>query len=162
MAWQALLFMAASGYRALSLAQEGREAKALHDARADMYDLDATAEREAGHLRARKVRDAGEGARSDARGGYAASNIEVDTGTALKVDQEIAALSEQDALTEILYGEKRAQAADRSAAYERAAGVQAKKAGKRNAFGSLLGAGAELGSGWLGGGGKTTSRMVGS
>lgn len=153
--WPQLLFMAATAYRAGSLVQEGRDAKKLHDSRADMYDLDAVAEREAGHLRGRKIRKAGVGARSDARAGYAAANIEVDTGTALKVDQEIAATSEEDALTEILYGEKRAQAAERSAAYERAAGAQAKKAGKRNAFGSILGAGAQLGGNWLGGGGAS-------
>lgn len=128
--------------------QEGREGKAYHDWMGEQAAADAYAEREAGKVRAGKVRKAGKAAGSEARAGYAASGVDVNSGTAERVQDEITRLSEEEALQQILYGERKAQRFSIEAGNQYAAGRRARAAGYRNAIGSFLGGGSRPQPGW--------------
>jgi hypothetical protein len=127
-----------------SIRREGWETLLLHQERGRMAGLDATAEREAAGMRAHKIRGSVGDVQSAARAGFARAGVDVTRGTPATVEKEIASLAEEDALTEILYGMKRAEALDREAEFEMRAGVTAQKQASRRATGSLLSGGAKM------------------
>ena len=110
---------------------------------ADQAEEDAQAEREGGALRAAKIKRQGAAQRSQAISDLAAAGVNVGEGTALKIDQEIAARTNEDAMQEILYGSKRGQRFEDEARFRR-------RAGNYGAASSLLSSGAQVGRGWNG------------
>jgi hypothetical protein len=153
--WPVIALMAAATvYKAASANKEGKEGQRLHNARADMALLDAVGEREAAAVRAFSIRRLTADARSGARAGFAAAGVEVDRGTAEFVDRAVIQEFEYAAGMELLMGERRAQHFEQEAEFETLSGESARRAGRRNAFGSLLGGAAQIaGTAW--GGGKT-------
>lgn len=142
-----LLSMAASRKAAKGAQQAGEDQSTAYLATAQMNDADAVDALAASFIKAAKIRRAGEQAMSTARTAYAASGVEVDTGTALNVTSGIAGDAEEDAVWTILNGESSAAHLRRQAAVNRIAAVNARKAGRINSqaatlggIGSLLGA----------------------
>lgn len=143
------IFLAgATAYNALGTLQAGADEQTMYNLRAGQSEADAKAEREAAALRAYKVRRAGKVQQSEARAGFSASGVVADAGSAEVVHTAIARLSEEDALNEILYGERRAAADQQQAEFERMSGRNAKKASQRKAIGSILSSGSMLAGGW--------------
>lgn len=97
------MFLIASGVQAGGQIAGGFETKRLADWEASQLEADAA-------VRAAKIRKAGKLTQGTARSGYAASGVDVGTGTPAEVDRIIARNVEQDALTELLYGKRRADA----------------------------------------------------
>lgn len=85
------------------------------------------------------------------RTGFAAGNIDVNTGSAGQVQNDAAALGELDALTIINNAEREAYGYRVQAMDQRQQGKLAKWQGKTGAFGSILG-GAEKGATFAAGG----------
>jgi hypothetical protein len=85
------------------------------------------------------IREMGRKARGEATAAYAASGVDVNSETAMQVDQEIAALSERDAEYALLTGERAEAAGNRSRDFRKYQGQQAKGSGIIGAVGSLLG-----------------------
>jgi len=145
-----LWLMAASmAFSAVQSMNKGDQEQDFHRFQADQAEADATAEREAGEVRASKVRRAGKSAQSEAVAALAASGVEVTAGTPVKIQTQIARNAEEDALNEILYGDRKGRRLDQNAAMERAAGSRAASAGYMGAVSSVLAGGAKMaGDGW--------------
>ncbi|HAD5968614.1 TPA_asm: hypothetical protein G1Q02_17495 [Salmonella enterica subsp. enterica serovar Typhimurium] len=131
--------------------QAGEDQSTAYLATAQMNDADAVDALAASYIKAAKIRRAGEQAMSTARTAYAASGVEVDTGTALNVTSGIAGDAEEDAVWTILNGESTAAHLRRQAAVNRIAAVNARKAGHINSqaatlggIGSLLGGASQI------------------
>jgi hypothetical protein len=89
-------------------------------------------------VRAGKVRKAGRLVTSQARAAYGASGVEVDHGTPATVQGSIRRNVEEDALTELLTGKRRATVLRTQGAGDRLAGENAERAGYMGAATSLL------------------------
>lgn len=90
-------------------------------------------------VHAKLIREMGKKARGEATAAYAASGVDVNSETAMQVDQEIAAASERDAEYALLTGQRAEAAGNRSRDFRKYQGQQAKGSGIIGAVGSLLG-----------------------
>ena len=133
-----------------------------YNAQADAAELDArravldarTAEDEA-YVNAAHTRIAGLDVQSAARASYGQSGVDVNTGTALDVQKDIGRRAEEDALNQILVGERQRVRLEQEAAGSRmeAAGLReaasnASTGGILGAVGSLISGGADAYSKW--------------
>src|SRR3546814_8701174 len=75
---------------------------------ADQAEVDARAEQGAAQVEAERIRREGKAQRAKAVAAAAASGVDVNSPTALKIDQEITANAEEDAMLTILNGGDRA------------------------------------------------------
>ncbi|WP_079792067.1 hypothetical protein [Salmonella enterica] len=143
----AALSLLSSHQAAKGAEQAGEDQSTSYLASAQMNDADAVDALAASFIKAAKIRRAGEQAMSTARTAYAASGVEVDTGTALNVTSGIAGDAEEDAVWTILNGESTAAHLRRQATVNRIAAVNARKAGHINSQAATLGGiGSLLGS----------------
>lgn len=142
------LMVASTAVKTVGALNEGEQQKDYHNFLAAQAEADSQAEKEAGQVRARKVRQAGRAQRSEASAALAASGVEVGAGTALTIDQKIVRNTEEDALQEILTGERKGQRLIQQSQIERSAADRASAAGMRGALGSVLAGGAEIAKGW--------------
>jgi hypothetical protein len=130
----------ASGFfQGLGSIMQGRQQRDNYDARATQDDLDASYERSDAAVRATKTRKAGAIVQSGARAGFAASGVDVTRGTPLAVGQYIGRNVEEDALTQLLTGERRATALEKEATGLRGAARNASTTSLLSAWSSLLG-----------------------
>jgi len=143
-----MLLIGATAIQATGAIQRGNEEKKFGEFQAQQAEADAKAEREAGQLRADKIRKAGKSQQSEARASYAASSIDVSRGSPEVIADEIEESAESDALNEILYGNRKGARLEQDAAVSRKAGGMAQMAGRRAAFGSVLSSGSEISKGW--------------
>jgi len=116
---------------------------------------DAKAEKGAAEVEAERIRKAGKQQRAEAIAALAASGVDVNSGTALKIDQRIARDSEEDAVLTLTGGSDRALRLEAEAQGSRQAASRAQAAGYVSAAGNLLQGGYKLANGWkkAGGGG---------
>jgi len=142
------LMVASTAVQAVGAINEGEERQQMYDYQAAQSEADAQVERELGEVRAAKVRRIGRSTQSEARAALAASGVEVNAGTAVRIDTELARRYEEDAGQEILAGMRRGERQDSQAGLYRRAGENASAAGYSSAFGSVLAGGAEIGKGW--------------
>lgn len=144
-----MMLIASAAMSATSAISEGKQKKDYANFQANQANADAQAEREQGVVEAGKIRKQGKYTSAEATSSLAASGVEVGAGTALKIDQQIARNTEEDALQQILFGTRKGARLDQEATGLRAAGKNAQRAGFMKATGSLLSAGASLSSpGW--------------
>lgn len=143
-----MFMLAASAFKAVSAIQEGKQQQAFYNYQSEQQAADANAEREAGQVRAEKARKAGRYQQSEARASLAASGVEVSAGTPEKIQTAITRTTEEDALQEILYGNRKGTRLDQESALSREAGKRAVTTSQRSAFGSLLAGGAAVKGGW--------------
>jgi hypothetical protein len=123
--------------------KQGRAQKKAAEIDAQQLDTRAVQEREAALQEAQSIRKAGRRTQGAARAQMAASGIDVNSGSAVDIDQEIAATSEQDARMTLLTGKRRADASNFAADQSRARGKNARTA-------SVLGAVSTGLQGWKG------------
>jgi len=102
-------------------------------ARGRALRTDAESELVVGNTRAKRIRRAGEQELGSARAQAAASGVKLTSGSVLEVEREIVRNVEQDALSAILTGQRRADSLLQSAKYE-------ERAGRMAAFNSFFGA----------------------
>lgn len=157
----ALLAMAA-GSTAVSLYGQDTQAKqAEADAnfQADQAEADAKAAQAEATLEAERIRKQGKQQRAQATAAAAASGVDVQSPTAIKIDDTITRNAEEDAVLTILQGSDRAARMGQQATADRIAGKNARTAGRVNQASTLLSAaatyGTNSGKGWkrAGGGG---------
>lgn len=155
----ALLASAAVG-TATTLYGEDTQAKqteANAKFQANQAEADARAEQGAAQVEAERIRKAGKAQRSQAVAAAAASGVDVNSPTALKIDEEITANAEEDAVLTILGGGDRAKRLGQQASADRIAGRNARTAGRVNQASTLLSAvgtyGTNNGKGWKRAGG---------
>lgn len=159
-----MMMAISTGFQVISAISQGNQKQQQYEAQAQQLDYqnrqaaaDAQAEREAGQVRADKVRKAGKLTQSKARAALAASGVAVGAGTPVKIAQEIFQNAESDAQQELLSGNYAGARGDAtatgyaiSAANSRTSGENARTNGYLRAGGSLLSAGSSLASGWTG------------
>lgn len=145
-----MMMMISTGFQVFSAISQGRQQGDQADWQAKQAEADAQASREAGEVRADKVRKAGKLTQSKARTALAGSGVQVGAGTAVKIAQDIYQNAESDAQSELLSGIYGGQVKDSEAAGMRIAGDNARTAGYMRAGGSLLSAGSSLAKGWTG------------
>lgn len=138
---------------AYSKIQQGKGEKQFADYQAKQEDADAKAEMGAAQVEAQRIRDQGKRARSAARAGLAASGVDVDSGSAIKIDQQVANDAEYDAQLTLLGGADRQARGNASAINTRNKGSEARTAGYVGAFTDLASAGSSMAGGW-----KTASK----
>lgn len=127
---------------------QGETQKNYQNYLAAQADADAKAEVGAATVEAERIRKAGKKQRSEAIAALAASGVDVNSSTALKIDQEIARGAEEDAFLTIAGGNDRSARLNAEAGGARTAASNARTAGYVNAANSLLVAGSNSGRGW--------------
>ena len=129
--------IAATAFQAVSSVSKGNQEKQYYDTKAaeqervagvearnaqfqaDQAQADAAAERGAATVKADKVRKQGRQQQSEARAALAAAGVEVGAGTPVKIGATIGRNAEEDALNEILYGDRTAAKLEQQAAMDR-------------------------------------------
>lgn len=111
------------------------------DAQAKLADQQAREEADAARAQAEAIRSADKYKRGQARAALAASGVQVDQGTAVQIDQNIAQNTEQDAFSTLLTGQRRANASQNEASAYRSQASGDLVAGALNGTNSLLSSG---------------------
>lgn len=127
---------------------QGQTQKNYNNYLAAQAEADARAEQSAARVEAERIRKAGKQQKSEAIAALAASGVDVTSGTALKIDQEIGRASSEDAFLTLAGGRDRAARLNAEAQGSRMAGSRAQTAGYLNATNTLLVAGTNSGKGW--------------
>lgn len=108
--------------------KQGQANRAAGDAEAQQLERRAAQERDAALQEADKIRRDAKRTQGAARAQLAASGVNVNSGTALTIDDEISADSERDAHMTLLTGKRRSDASTFAASQSRARGSNAMKA----------------------------------
>lgn len=123
---------------------------------ADQAAADAAAEKGAAQIEAERIRKAGKAQRAQAVAAAAASGVDVNSPTALKIDENINASAEEDAVLTILGGSDRAKRLNQQGDADRIGASSARSAGRVNQASTLLSSAATFtnnGKGWKRAGG---------
>lgn len=142
------LVAGATAYSAYSSIQSGKQASLNADAQSDQAKLDADTAASAAVVQADRIRRLARNQNSEANAALAASGVEVGTGTALNINEEITKNAEEDAALTVFNGRNQASRLNTEASNYKLAGSQAKSAGYSQAIGSVLSSGAQAGMAW--------------
>lgn len=134
-----MLIAGSTAVSALGNLQQGSQANKFYGYKANQAEADAEAERQMGEVRAGKVRKAGALVQSEVRAGYAGSGIDVSSGTPTAVGEKVGRNIEEDALTELLTGQRRGRVLQAEAQGYRASGANAMNSARIGAVTSILG-----------------------
>ena len=137
MAAAAIASAAASGY---SQYQQGKSQQRWGEYQANQAQADANAERSLAQVEADRIREAARKQRGVAKASLAASGIDVNEGISTKIDKEIVAGGEHDAMLAIFGGVDAQKRGYAQASALRSQGKQAAQAGRYGLGTSLLGA----------------------
>lgn len=127
----------AGGY---SQYQQGQSQKKWGDYQANQAQADANAERSLAQVEADRIRDAARKQRGVAKASLSASGLDVNDGISAKIDKEIVAGGEHDAMLAIFGGADAQKRGYAQAGALRSQGRQAATAGRIGLGTSLLGA----------------------
>ena len=105
---------------------------------ADQAEADARAEAGAAQVEADRIRKASKLQRAQAVAAAAASGIDVNSPTALKIDSEIVANAEEDATLTMLQGSDRSKRLNQQASADRIGASATRSAGRVNQASTLL------------------------
>lgn len=117
---------------------QGGQQRRYYNYQADQSSADAEAERQLGVVRGEKVRKAGRLQQSEVTAGFGGSGIDVGSGSAIAVRGALQRNIEEDALTQLLTGQRRGRVLDATAQGQRSAGENAMSGGYMSAARSLL------------------------
>ncbi len=130
---------------------QAKQAEANANFAADQAAADAKAAQGEAQIEADRIRKAGKQQRAKAVAAAAASGVDVNSASAIRIDQEIVQNSEEDAVLTMLQGTDRAARLNQQGQADRIGGANARTAG-RVAMGSTLlsavGSAASYGGGW--------------
>ncbi|KDE91036.1 hypothetical protein D7Y57_05170 [Stenotrophomonas maltophilia] len=135
---------------------QGEQQSKYNNYLAAQAEADSRAERGAAQVEAERILKASKRQRSEAVAALAASGVDVNSSTALKIDEEISRGAAEDAFLTLTGGNDRAARLNAEAAGARYAGQQARTSGYINAGTSLLSSGSSIARGW-----KRTSSLSG-
>lgn len=129
---------------------QGRAANINAQTEGDQLDWQASNSEADGQMQARRIRRAGAAARGETLAAVAASGVKVGEGSALDAERQVMEDYATDEYMAILNGKLRGAGLRLSANNARRAGRDAARAGKINAFTSLMASGASgaRASGW--------------
>lgn len=130
---------------------QAKQAEANAKFGAAQAEADARAAQGEAQIEADRIRKAGKAQQAQAVAAAAASGVDVNSPTALKLDEEIGKSAEEDAVLTILGGGDRASRMRQQAAADRIAGSNARTAGRVNQASTLLSSAAVMtnyGKGW--------------
>lgn len=122
---------------------QGRAQRQAANAQARAEEMQAAQQLQAARDEALRIRKTGQRAAGAARAALAGAGIDVNSGTALTIEDDITTGAESDAFNTLLTGERRSTALRNSAAMSRASGRQAM-------FSSVLGSATTGLQGWKG------------
>lgn len=146
----ATMMMAIStGFQVISAISQGQQQSDQAEYQSRQAAADAQASREAGEVRADKVRKAGKATQSAARAALAGSGVEVGAGTPVKIVQDIGRNAESDAQSELLSGIYGGQRLDSESVGYKIAGDNARTNSYMRAGGSLLSGAASIKDNWI-------------
>jgi len=120
-----MMMAISTGVSVVGQLQQGQANKAAANAEARQQEIAAAQERDAAMVEAARIRKAGDRASGAARAQLAASGIDVGSGTAVVIDEEITRGANTDAEYTLLTGQRRGGALDYSASQSRARGRNA-------------------------------------
>lgn len=139
----ALLIAGAAGYSAYAQNQAGKQQQKLANRNADNLDAAATDAVARGEEDALSIRTRGRGIRGAQRAKLAGSGVDVGSGTAVDLQNETTAMTQQDEAKIRKNAFREAWGIRTQASYGREAGSYARQAGTNNAIGTVLGGGGE-------------------
>ena len=146
-----MIALAGSVVSAGTQISQGNQARKMGDFQQRQAQADAQAEREAGVVLANQRRKQGERAQSAARASMAGSGVDTGSGTPVRLEAEIVRNAEEEALNEILYGNRKGARLEQEGEIAQLAGKNRQTSGYMGAAGSLLSGGAQLARGWRAG-----------
>jgi len=120
-----MMMALSTGVSVVGQLAQGQAAKQAANAEARNAENLAAQTRDAAQQEAARIRKAGDRTRGAARAQLAASGIDVNSGTAVTIDGDIAAGSELDAYNTLLTGDRKSTSLQDSAAIARARGKNA-------------------------------------
>jgi hypothetical protein len=120
-----MMMAISTGVSVVGQLQQGQAQRKAANAEARQQEIAAAQERDAAMVEAARIRKAGDRASGAARAQLAASGIDVGSGTALVIDEDITRESNTDAEYTLLTGSRRAGALNYSASQSRARGRNA-------------------------------------
>lgn len=153
MGFAAVAQIAAMAISAGAAIHQGETQKNYNNYLAAQAEADAKAEKGAAEVEAGRIRKAAKQQRAEAIAALASSGVDVNSGTALKIDQRIARDSEEDAVMALTGGSDRALRLQAEAGGNRQAAGRAQAAGYVGATSSLLQGGLTMSNGWKKAGG---------
>lgn len=144
------LGLAAVGTATTLYAQDTQAKQAESNAKfqAEQAAADAAAMQGDALVEANRIRTAAKAQRSQAVAALAASGVDVNSPTALKIDSEIAKNAEEDALLTIMGGGDRAARLNQQSVADLGAARSARSAGRAAQAATLLSAGTTMSVGW--------------
>lgn len=137
---------------------QAKQSEANAKFQASQAEADAKVEADAAKIEAQRIRDAAKKQRAQAVAAAAASGVDVDSPTAVKITEEITRNSEEDAVLTILGGRDASSRLRQGAQASRIAGSNARSAGRVQQAGTLLSAAS---SAYNGGNWKRSPNAVG-
>lgn len=137
--WSDKIIAASSVLGAVGNLREGKQGANLLGYRANQAEADAAAERGAAAVRATKIRKAGVQAQAEVRAGYGGSGIDVNSGTPLAVGEKLERNIGEDAIAQLLTGERKAAQLQQQAGLDRVSATNTIASSRFAAAKSLLG-----------------------
>lgn len=123
---------------------EGRANKDQYEYQGKLDQIEGQQQMDDARVHANLIREMGKRTRGEATAAYAGSGVDVNSQTAMAVDEEISSLSERDAEYALLTGARAEAAGDRSREFRKYQGQSAKGEGIIGAVGSLFGGASKL------------------
>lgn len=142
------LYIAAAAASAGAAIHQGEVASNMGQYQRDQAAADAEAQRGAAQVEADRIRKQAKQQRSEAVAALAASGVDVNSGTAVKIDQDITKNSEEDAYLTLVNGNYRAARLNAQGRGAYMQGQQGRMAGYINATSSLLQGAGNVAKGW--------------
>lgn len=134
------LMIASTAVTMYGIDTQAKQSEANAKFQASQAEADARVEADAAKIEAQRIRDAAKKQRAQAVAAAAASGVDVDSPTAVKITEEITRNSEEDAVLTILGGRDSAARLNQGAQASRIAGRSARSAGRVQQAGTLLSA----------------------
>lgn len=123
----------------------GQQQKKMADYNAQVAEEEGNQAKADSLIQAEKVRRAARAQQGEARSALAASGVDVGVGTAEQIQADIGTRGEEDALSLILSGGRKARTLDSEAGMQRAAGSAAATGATVSALGQIAGSAATYG-----------------
>jgi len=142
------LFAAATALQTVSILRQGVQQKAYFDFQARQNAADAAAAQGVAAVNADIIRKAGRMARSGARASLAKAGVDVNSGSAADLQDNITQESELDAFTAILQGRYQGQRLAQQGQFNRTQSSMAMRNAMWEASGTLLAGGAKTYQAW--------------
>lgn len=128
--------------------QSAKAQESMAEDQAQQAANQAAYQKDAAKSHAEKIRKMGSAQKSEARASLAASGVKVGEGTALEIEKEITAASEEDALSALLGGKRAASASETESELFMKSGANARRNANYSSAATILSTGGSIAGGW--------------